>query len=249
MGELRLAVVGDPVEHSRSPEIFSAFFSSSNRSGKYEAIRVEAGDGARVFEELRAQGYHGLNVTTPLKEEAFARSETLDDVARAAESVNVLILGDKIEGYNTDGAGALGALAAARMGNLMNKRILVLGAGPTARAAVVAMRGKGATVNIWNRTSSRAHDLVEAHGIDHFEPGVVYDAILSTLSPGATPEDVGESIANAIATAEQVIDANYGKRSTLSVSFSRKNVLDGFEMLHASARASFAIFTKAPISG
>lgn len=247
MRELRLAVVGDPVEHSRSPELFAAFFSDANRPGNYVAIRVEAGDGARAFEALRAEGYDGLNVTTPLKEEAFARADTLDEVARVAGSVNVLVLGEKIEGYNTDGAGAIGALAAARLGNLSNKRILVLGAGPTARAAVVAMRGKGAIVDIWNRTPSRAHELVAAHGIDHFETGAVYDAILSTLLPGVTADDVGESVAAAIATAASVVDANYGPRSTLATNFARQNVLDGFEMLHASARASFAIFTRSPV--
>ena len=244
MTELRLAVVGDPVAHSRSPELFQAFLSSSSRAGTYEAVRVAAGDGARAFEDLRAHGYTGLNVTTPLKEEAFARAETLDDVAQAARSVNLLLLGEKIQGFNTDGAGALGALAAAGLGNLAGKRILVLGAGPTARAAVFAMRASGSRVDLWNRTSSRARDIVRAHDIDHFEPGVAYDAILSTMLPGVTPADVGEDIAGAIASAATVIDANYGQRSTLTSNFARRDVLDGFEMLHASARASFAIFTR-----
>ena len=245
MPPLRLAVVGDPVAHSRSPELFRAFLSASGREGTYEAIRIEAGDGARAFADLRAQGFTGLNVTTPLKEEALRAADDLDEIARAAGSVNVLLLGEKLHGYNTDGAGALGALAAARLGNLRDKRILVLGAGPTARASVVAIRKTDARVDVWNRTPHRAHAIVEAHDAGHFESAITYDAILSTLSPGATPHDVGTDVARAIASATNVIDANYGPRSTMAANFSRANILDGFEMLHASARASFELFTSA----
>jgi shikimate dehydrogenase len=219
--------------------------SAESRPGTYEAIRVSAGDGARAFGDLRARGYTGLNVTTPLKEEALRAADDLDDIARAAGSVNVLVLGERLLGYNTDGAGALGALAAAGLGNLKDKRILILGAGPTARAAIVAIGKTEARVDIWNRTQSRAQAIIEAHDIGPFDPHATYDAILSTLSPGATPTDVGPEVERAIASATNVIDANYGSRSTLATNFNRPNTLDGFEMLHASARASFEIFTTA----
>jgi shikimate dehydrogenase len=218
--------------------------SATGRPGTYEAIRVVAGDGERAFVDLRTQGYTGLNVTTPLKEEALSAADDLDDIARAAGSVNVLVLGERFLGYNTDGAGALGALAAAGLGNLKDKRILVLGAGPTARASIVAIRKTEARVDIWNRTQSRAQAIIEAHDAEAFDPHATYDAILSTLSPGATPTDVGSEVERAIASATNVIDANYGSRSTLATNFNRPNILDGFEMLHASARASFEIFTR-----
>ncbi len=242
MPPLRLAVVGDPVAHSRSPEIFRAMLSAAGRAGTYEAIRVVAGDGARAFADLRAQGYTGLNVTTPLKEEALRAANSLDDIARAAGSVNLLVLDETLRGYNTDGAGALGALAAAGLGNLRDTRILILGAGPTARAAVVAIGTTQAKVDVWNRTHSRARTIVDTLGAGEFDPSARYDAILSTLSPGATPHDVGAPIAHAVASAAAVIDANYGSRSTLAINFDRPNILDGFEMLHASARASYEIF-------
>ncbi len=215
---------------------------AANREGTYDAIRVEAGDGARAFVDLRAQGFTGLNVTTPLKEEALRAAESLDEIAQAAGSVNVLVLAERLRGYNTDGAGALGALAAAGLGNLKEKRILVLGAGPTARASIVAIRTTDARVDIWNRTQERALAIIAAHGAGAFEEHVVYDAVLSTLSPGAGPNDVGPHITHAIASATHVIDANYGARSTLAANFNRPSVRDGYEMLHASAHASLAIF-------
>jgi shikimate dehydrogenase len=243
MAPLKLAVVGDPVAHSRSPELFRAMLSQAGLAGTYEAIRVASGDGARAFVALRDEGYTGLNVTTPLKVEAFEAADTLDDVARAAGSVNVLLLGETLAGYNTDGAGALGALAGAGLGNLEDARILVLGAGPTARAATLAIRSMGARVDIWNRTQARADDIVASLDAQHYEADVRYDAILSTLLPGVEMTDVDPRVANSIACASVVVDANYGARSTLALNFNRPTVIDGFEMLHASARASFAIFT------
>ncbi len=243
MAELKLAVVGDPVAHSRSPEIFQAMLAVHRRAGTYEAIRIAAGDGARAFDALRAQGYTGLNVTTPLKEEAARASSWLDEIARAAASVNVVILGEQIRGYNTDGAGALGALAAAGLGNLNDARVLVLGAGPTARASIVAIGSTGARVDVWNRTPERARAIVQSYAAGAFDPCVAYDAVLSTLSPNVTPQDLGTAATAAIASAKTVIDANYGARSTLRANFNRPNIHDGFEMLHASAKASYEIFT------
>jgi shikimate dehydrogenase len=136
---LKLAVIGDPVAHSRSPEYQRGFLAEAGLSGTYEAIRVAAGTGAARIEALRAAGYLGLNVTTPLKEEAFARADVRDPIATASGAVNTLVLGTRIDGYNTDGAGALGALADAGLSDPAGRRILVLGAGPTARAVAFAL--------------------------------------------------------------------------------------------------------------
>ncbi len=239
---LKLAVVGEPVAHSRSPEIFRALLADAGRAGTYEAIRIPAGAGASEFAALRERGYLGLNVTTPLKGEAFAFADVHDEIASAARSVNLLILDEIPKGHNTDGAGALGALAAVGLGNLEKARILVLGAGPTARAAIVAIRATAARVDIWNRTQATANEIIASLGALAYEAGATYDAVLSTLSPDVTPADVGPEIAATIASARQVIDANYGTRATLAKHFERPAIVDGFEMLHASARASFTLF-------
>ena len=107
---LRLGLIGDPVEHSKSPALLRALLASGGLAGSYDAMRVAAGDGARAIDELRAGGYHGLNVTTPLKEEAFAHAAWRDATALAGRSANTLVLTETIEGHNTDGIGAIGAL-------------------------------------------------------------------------------------------------------------------------------------------
>jgi shikimate dehydrogenase len=244
---LRLAVIGDPVSHSRSPALHHGFLQEAGLTGSYEAIRVPAGEGARAIDELRGRGYTGLNVTTPLKEEAFARAEWRDAAAEASGSVNTLLLaGERIEGYNTDGAGALGALGAAGLGEVRGRRILVLGAGPTARAASVALAQAGADVLLWNRTRGRAEALAQRLGVRLWTPGSRFDAALATLAPGATLEP---ELKTALAAAPLVVDANYGPRFTLGAALGRTDVCDGLAMLTAGARASFELFRAPPRRG
>jgi len=236
---LKLAVIGDPVEHSASPRLQRAFLDAAGLSGSYEAIRVVAGDGARAIDELRAQGFAGLNVTTPLKAEAFARAEWRDPVATATGSVNTLVLGERVDGYNTDGIGALGALADAGVPEPAGASILVLGAGPTARAAVAALVAAGAVVFVWNRTAARAVDLARDLGARPFEAGTRVRAVLATLAPGAELRD--GALLEAVLDAPLLIDANYAGRATLGRTLGRTAV-DGLGMLEHSARASFELW-------
>ncbi len=240
---LRFAVIGDPVAHSLSPEYFRGFFAEDGISGTYEAIRVTAGTGAERIEDLRAAGYLGLNVTTPLKEEAFARADFRDPFATASGAVNTLLLGTRIEGYNTDGAGALGALADAGMTDPAGKSVLILGAGPTARAVAFALARANAEVSLWNRTAAAAEGLARATGAKRWSTLARLDAVFSTLPPDAELGAVG--LAAALLDAPLVIDANYGERATLGLRLGRDDVHDGRAMLRASARASFGIFTTA----
>jgi shikimate dehydrogenase len=236
---LKLAVIGDPVEHSASPRLQRAFLEAAGLEGSYEALRVVAGDAARAIDSLRAEGYAGLNVTTPLKAEAFARAEWRDPVAAAAGAVNTLVLGERVDGYNTDGIGALGALADAGVPEPAGNRILVLGAGPTARAAVAALVAADAVVFVWNRTVERALALARDLGARPFEPGMSARAVLATLAPGADLRD--EAVLRAVLDAPVLIDANYAGRATLGRTLGRAAV-DGLGMLEHSARASFELW-------
>jgi shikimate dehydrogenase len=237
---LRLAVIGDPVSHSRSPALQRGFLAEAGLPGTYEAIRVASGEGAAAIEALRVHGYTGLNVTTPLKEEAFARADRRDPTAQASRSVNTLVLRPhRIDGFNTDGVGALGALAAAGLTDVRGARVLVLGAGPTARAAIVALAEAGASVTVWNRTRERAHTIAAALPTRLWAPGLQVDAVLATLAPEATLEP---ALREALLAAPIVVDANYGPRFTLGVALGRADVYDGLAMLTAGARASFELF-------
>jgi shikimate dehydrogenase len=243
MTSMRLALIGDPVEHSRSPELQREFLRRAEIEGTYEAIRVESGAAARAIDDLRAAGYGGINVTTPLKEEAFARAEWRDATALASGSVNTLVLGERVEGYNTDGIGALGALGDAGLSELAGSRVLVLGAGPTARAVVAALSAADAAVFVWNRTPERAAAIVAELGVLAFEPGVRFDAVFAALAPGATLAD--PLLVSVVLDAPLFVDANYGERATLAAALGRRSAADGFTMLQHSARASFELWHNA----
>jgi shikimate dehydrogenase len=240
---LRLAVIGDPVAHSRSPEYQRGFLAEAGLSGTYEAIRVAAGTGAERIDALRAAGFLGLNVTTPLKEEAFARADFRDPIATASGAVNTLVLGRRIEGYNTDGAGALGALADVGLRAPAGRRVLVLGAGATARAVVFALVSAKVDVLLWNRTAAAAERLARDAGAKLWSMIARVDAVYSTLPPDADIR--AADLIAALTDAPLVIDANYGERATLGTRLGRTDVHDGRAMLRASARASFEIFTAA----
>jgi shikimate dehydrogenase len=241
---MKLAVIGDPVAHSASPALHRGFLETAGIAGTYEAIRVPEGDGARAIDELRDRGYVGLNVTTPLKEEAYARADVRDAASVAAGSANTLVLGDSIAAYNTDGVGAIGALAEAGLANIAGKHILVLGAGPTARSCIAAFAAARAHVTIWNRTAATATEIADRLGIrvwtaSHETP----DAVISALPPNASLP--ASPLRDALKAAPIVVDANYGPRATLGDHLER-HVHDGHAMLRASAAASFKIFKNAP---
>jgi shikimate dehydrogenase len=242
-GPLKLAVIGDPVDHSASPALHRAFMRDASLTGTYEAIRVPAGAGAQAIERLRAAGYTGLNVTTPLKEEAFARADTHDAAALAAGSVNTLVLGERIAGHNTDGLGAIGACHAAGLRAIAGAAILVLGTGPTARSCVAAFTAAGATTYVWNRTPAKAHDLARALAAHLWTAeSPPPSAAISALPPNATLDD--HALLATLKNVPILIDANYGPRATLATTLNRP-ASDGKAMLQASAQASFALFTTA----
>jgi shikimate dehydrogenase len=236
---LKLAVIGDPVAHSKSPALHADFLREAGIAGTYEAIRVQAGSCASAVERLRVRGYHGLNVTTPLKEEAHALCVRLDDVARAAGSVNTLTLrAEGVVGANTDGVGAWEAVRAALGADVAGKAIFVLGVGPTARAAVCVLRVRGARVFLWNRTAQRARETARSFEVDVWSADVRIDLALSTLPPHA---EISSDALEALRDAPLVLDANYGPRATLARSIGRPTI-DGEGMLLAQARASFEIW-------
>jgi shikimate dehydrogenase len=174
-----------------------------------------------------------------LKEEAFAVCTSLDEVARESGSVNTLtLLPDRIAGANTDGVGSLEAVRAATGADVRDRQILLLGVGPTARAAAFALHAHGAHVLLWNRTKERALELAQRLDLQLWHEEERIDVALSTLPPDAQLE---ASLVHALHVAPVVIDANYGSRATLAAAVGRPTV-DGEHWLIAQARGSFDIW-------
>jgi shikimate dehydrogenase len=161
----RYAVVGDPVAHSASPRLFAALAQHLELSFEYRAERVPAADFPGFLQRVRGGAYQGLSVTLPHKEAALRLADVAAPSARAVGAANTLTVREGLlEAHNTDGVGMLAALAGQGV-TLQGARVLVLGAGGAARAAVQAAQASGAA-SVWlsNRTAARAQRLAEAFG-------------------------------------------------------------------------------------
>lgn len=221
------------------------FLAEAQRAGSYEAIRVAVGSAVAEARRLALAGYHGLNITTPLKEEVLGVLESADDDVAMIGAANTLIRTTKggWHGANTDGIGAVEALEEALGVPVSGRRILLLGTGATTRAAWVALHRAGARLRLWARREERARDMLRrldaavAHGIWH--PGDAaeesFDAVFAALPPDAL---LPATVLEGLRATPCILDANYGERARLGALLGRA-VTDGQGMLIAQARASF----------
>ncbi len=231
---MKLALIGDPVEHSRSPELHAQFLEEAGIEGTYTAILIPRGGGAEAVRRLRVEGYVGANVTTPLKNEVLGACDSLDEDARMAEAVNTIFFGRNILGSNTDGAGARSALETVLGQSVALKRIGILGTGSTARAILAQLHETDAYTYVWGRDEDRIHTLCDRFEANHW-PESHPEIIISTLPPKtALPKHILEHVRKA----DLVMDTNYGGRSSLEQILHRE-VVKGDLMLEAQARASF----------
>ncbi|MCW5938392.1 MAG: shikimate dehydrogenase [Fimbriimonadaceae bacterium] len=149
------AVVGDPVAHSLSPRMHQAAYASMGLDLTYRAVRVPRGDLAAALQRLAGTGYRGVNVTVPLKEEAFALTRGGDPRLGAVNTVAL----PGLEATNTDAPGFLVTL------DVEPGPALVLGAGGSARALAVALHDRGFQVRLFNRSADRARALTDRSGV------------------------------------------------------------------------------------
>ena len=154
----RVGVIGFPVEHSLSPIMHNAAFEALNmRDWHYDAMSIPPDILRLGLREPRDHGYIGINVTVPHKE-AIMQFVRPDEKARAIGAVNTVDFRSNI-GTNTDADGFINDLSAHDL-PVAGERVLVLGAGGAARAAVYGLAGAGAELAIVNRSKSRAEALV-----------------------------------------------------------------------------------------
>ena len=232
---MRLAIIGDPVDHSRSPQLHKAFLREAEIDGSYVAIRVPKSNAIGVIRRMRLDDYTGCNVTYPLKEEALRACDTLTDEAQRADAVNTIFFGREILGHNTDGIGARTALEALLDDSIALKRIGVLGYGATARAILAHFSERDAYLFVWGRDDEKVRDACERYDAQPFPFDNPPEIVISTLPPSVRFEP---PMLEGLMHADLVMDANYGERTTLHRQLERE-IIPGDAMLEAQARASF----------
>lgn len=251
----RLAVLGQPISHSRSPAMHSAALAELGLAEEwtYEAIEVAPDEFAERARSMAGDGFVGANVTVPHKLAALAIADEASRAARAIGAANTLSFrGDGIAAENTDATGFLDALQQRPGG----KRALVMGAGGSARAVVWALVSHGAEVAIWNRTPERARVLAVEFGAEVTDAGsddVDYEVVVNatTVGMGASSGEPAElqSLpldADALGGNHVVVDLAYGANETELAHVARARgarVVDGLEVLVRQGAASLRIWT------
>ena len=157
----KLAVIGNPIDHSLSPQIHGLFAKELGLDISYEAIKVNQQSFKSKVDSLFEAGYVGLNVTLPLKELAFDYANKLSAESELCGSVNTIWKeGSILCADTTDGRGLLRDLRDKDI-EVQDKQIMLLGAGGSARAIIPSLLQEGpAKLTIANRTLSRASDCL-----------------------------------------------------------------------------------------
>jgi shikimate dehydrogenase len=263
----RLAVIGYPVGHSRSPAMHNAALADLGLAPEwsYEAIEVAPEGFEALVRQMPAEGFAGANVTVPHKLAAFALASSASDTAREIGAANTLSFGrGAVRADNTDAGGLIASLPASPRG----RRALVLGAGGAGLAAIWALGREGAEVDIWNRTVARA-EQVQVEVTDraqelHVEIAVQtvefetpqddprqreYDLIVNTTVVGMQGEDPFPSLPlsrDGFRSGQVVVDMVYGGGPSLllaAAAAAGAATVDGLEVLVQQGALSFEIWT------
>ncbi len=153
------AVIGNPIDHSKSPQIHQAAYQFHSLPLTYERFCVPLEEFSLALLHLTGLGYKGLNVTLPLKEAAFKWCKVVSPEAEAVGVLNTVNLLTK-EGINTDIPAFISTLN--QEGIPQGAPLMILGAGGSAQALILSLAKEGYTVSAWNRTKSRLDQLADA---------------------------------------------------------------------------------------
>lgn len=252
----RFAVLGNPIAHSKSPEIHHAFAAILEHNIDYSRLLVEAVDFDAVVTRFFADGGVGLNITAPFKGDAFEIAAIRTDAAEDAKAANTLWRdGDgRICAHTTDGSGLLQDLECNLGWVIAKKNILLLGAGGAMRGIMGSLCDRNPTsIHITNRTIFRATELVDsfgdrgslsAGGFDDI-PDRPWDLIINGLSSGWEGSFPDLSI-NTLGPSTSAYDLIYSDKDTPFMAWARARgltrVQDGLGMLIEQAADSYAIW-------
>lgn len=252
----RYAVFGNPIKHSKSPQIHAAFAETTDQDLSYEAICVAEGDFDQQVETFLSGAGKGLNITIPFKEEAWKLAEKRSPQAELAGAVNTLYRDaeGRLCGDNTDGIGMVRDIVNNHRGVIKDRKVLILGAGGAVRGVLQpVLQELPAKLVIANRTASKAialadlvADLGDVKGCGYDELGdESFDLIINGTAASLQGEvpPLPESI---LAEGGWCYDMMYAAEPTAfclwATEKNASKALDGLGMLVEQAAESFRIW-------
>ena len=265
----KFAVIGDPISHSKSPQLHNEFGNEFKFKLSYDKFHTHSSELEARIDSLIELGYRGFNVTLPLKEAMYRigtlRGYDLSERSIRAQSVNtVSIEKDKIFLDNTDGNGFIKSMNCLNDFNLHKKNLLIIGAGGATKGIlgpILDLHPDNVTIS--NRsfekiallreqfsspllTFNLLNDLNSDSNLNDHENTVSFDVIINATSSSVSMED---SLINPkyFRNVHLVVDLFYAKKLTNFLKVAKEcgcnNVIDGFPMLVEQAAESFHIWT------
>lgn len=251
----KYAVIGNPIAHSKSPQIHQAFAEQHQQDLIYTAELVPEDQLIPSLQQFQQQGFKGVNVTVPFKEQVWQYLEQKSDRAQLAGAVNTIIFNNdgSLSGDNTDGVGLCRDLTQNHGIELSQKRILLLGAGGAARGVIQPLlEYKPKELVIANRTVSKAQALAElfndygnitASGFDDIAKpfNIIINATSASLAGDVPP------ISTSLITSDTCCyDMMYAKKDTAFIAWAKQQnagyTIDGLGMLVEQAAAAFKLW-------
>lgn len=243
-------VAGNPIRSSLSPIMMNTAFRRETVNAVYLALQTtRLSDLLKLVHEIPVQG---VSITMPLKEEILPHLEQTDPLSAKIGAVNTIrLLDGKLYGFNTDVAGIVGPLE--KRLSLRGAKVLVLGAGGAARAAVFGVRDKGAEVFILNRTPETAQKLARQSGSKTIKKDALakttFDVIINATPVGMAGNKAAPILEAKDLNTRLVFDLVYNPLETPLIRMARQQsipIITGIEMfVHQGAR-QFEIFTGKP---
>lgn len=255
------AVMGNPIAHSKSPQIHRLFAEQTRQSLNYQALEVPVGGLREALADFFANRGRGLNITVPFKQEAFAAVDTLSPSAQLAGAINTITrnpVSGATRGDNTDGPGLVRDLRDNHGIKLKGARLLILGAGGAVRGVIGPLLAQQPeSLHIANRSVDKAEALIDVFADSATATGLSasayaslgkhppWDLIINGTAAGLSGElpPVPDGL---LASNGSSYDMMYSDRPTAFVRWGReqgaKHALDGLGMLVEQAAESFHIW-------
>src|SRR5450830_1724759 len=246
-------VIGNPIAHSKSPEIHAQFAAQTAQQLSYERLLAPLQGFKAAVKVFIANGGKGANVTVPFKLEAHALADRLTDRARLAGAVNTLKFeGDVILGDNTDGVGLVVDIVDNAGVALAGKRVLLLGAGGASRGALLPLlEQQPAELVLANRTHAKAQQLAaqfaeygKLAAAEYAGLQGSFDVIINATS-ASLAADLPPVPASVFSRGTLAYDMMYGKQPTVFMAFAVQHgalVRDGLGMLVEQAAEAFYLW-------
>ena len=239
-------IFGNPVEHSKSPQMHNAGFSLIKFDGVYDKTQLK--DGSTIKQVFLDKHLKGANITVPHKEDAYKNADEIRGLASKIGAVNTYINENgKVIAYNTDAPGFMKAIE--EFGEI--KKALILGAGGTAKAIAVAFKEANIETTVINRSEKRLSFFKELgckiSTWDDFQCGS-YDLVINSTSAGLKDENYPtllNILENILKNSKNAIDCIYGKVTPFLQKAKEYNLpnKDGEDMLLYQGVIAFEYFT------